>query len=303
MSKKGISRRDFIKAVAATAGALAAGCNKDYTFEEFFQKNFKYMSPGEVRKTLAYFEKKYSRQYGRDVTVKATPPMEGVVYGYALDLSRCIGCRRCVHACVKENNLSRDTEIQYIRVLRFKKGETRLTEGEHYFTPDLVPEPGYYYMPIQCQQCEKPPCVKVCPVQATWQEPDGLVVVDYNWCIGCRACMSACPYRARKFNWKEPVVPEDELNTNTHYLGNRPRMSGCVEKCHFCIQRAREGRYPACVEACPAGVRKFGNILDPRDEIRYILENFRIYRLKEELRTEPRFFYFFSIGWGEDESA
>lgn len=295
---KGISRRDFIRKAAAGAGGLAiGGCTKGYTWEEFFQKNFKEMSPEEVKRTIRYYEEKYARKYGVPFTVKATPAMEGVVFAYALDLSRCIGCRRCVYGCVKENNLSRHTEIQYIRVLRFRKGEINLEHSEHYFEPEKVPEEGYYYMPVQCQQCGSPPCVKVCPTQATWQEPDGIVVVDYNWCIGCRACMAACPYRARKFNWKEPEVPRGELNTETHYLGNRPRMAGCVEKCTFCIQRARQGRYPACVEACPVGVRKFGNLLDPKSEIRYILDNFRVYRLKEELNTDPRFFYFFSIGW------
>jgi molybdopterin-containing oxidoreductase family iron-sulfur binding subunit len=104
--------------------------------------------------------------------------------------------------------------------------------------------------------------VKACPVRATWTESDGIVVVDYNWCIGCRYCMAACPYEGRNFNWGDPVLPPEELNPETHYLGNRPRMRGVVEKCTFCIQRVREGRYPACVEICPVGARKFGNLLD-----------------------------------------
>jgi molybdopterin-containing oxidoreductase family iron-sulfur binding subunit len=110
--------------------------------------------------------------------------------------------------------------------------------------------------------------------------------------------MAAYPYRARKFNWKEPEIPVDVIKTNVHYLGNRPRMKGVVEKCTFCVQRTREGRYPACVEICPVGARKFGNLLDPESEIRYVLKNFRTFRLKEELNTEPKFFYFFSLGWG-----
>lgn len=292
------SRRSFIKAAAAALGAMSLeACTKHYTFEEFFQKHYQEMTPEEVQRTLKYHADKYEKLYGMPFEVKATPPMPGVTFGYALDLSRCIGCRRCVYACVKENNTSRDTEIQYIRVLRFKKGQINLEKSEHYYDPETVPEPGYYYMPVQCQQCEHPPCVKVCPVKATWQEPDGVIVVDYNWCIGCRACMSACPYRARKFNWREPSIPQADLNPKTHYLGNRPRMTGVVEKCHFCLQRSREGRYTACVEACPVGARKFGNMLDPDGEIRYVLDNFRVYRLKEELGTEPRFFYFFSLGW------
>lgn len=254
------------------------------------------MTPEEVRAVLKKYEEKYSVEYGTSVSVTATPPKKNVLFGYGLDLSRCIGCRRCVYACVKENNTSRDTQIQWIRDIRLKKGVLDLEQSEHYYNPEEVPEEGYYYIPVQCQQCENPPCVKVCPVKATWKEPDGIVVVDYDWCIGCRTCMAACPYRARKFNWKKPVIPKEEFNPKTHYLGNRPRMRGVVEKCTFCIQRTREGRYPACVEVCPVGARKFGNLLDPESEIRYVIEHFRVFRLKEELNTEPKFYYFFSLG-------
>jgi molybdopterin-containing oxidoreductase family iron-sulfur binding subunit len=199
---------------------------------------------------------------------------------------------------VDENNSSRNVQIQWIRVLRMKKGELNFEKSEHYYSPDKVPEDDYFYVPVSCQQCENTPCIKVYPVKATWKEPDGVVVIDYNWCIGCRFCMAAYPYRARKFNWKEPEIPVDVIKTNVHYLGNRPRMKGVVEKCTFCVQRTREGRYPACVEICPVGARKFGNLLDPESEIRYVLKNFRTFRLKEELNTEPKFFYFFSLGWG-----
>ena len=155
-----------------------------------------------------------------------------------------------------------------------------------------VPAEGAFYLGTQCFQCANPPCVEVCPVGATWQEPDGITVVDYDWCIGCRYCMAACPYWARRFNWAEPAVPAREVNPNQHYLGNRARKSGVVEKCTFCIQRTREGRLPACAEACPTGARVFGNLLDPDSEIRWVLENKQVFRLKEDLHTEPRFWYF-----------
>ena len=144
--------------------------------------------------------------------------------------------------------------------------------------------------PRKCIGCGS--CVKACPVKATWQEPDGVVVVDYDWCIGCRYCMTACPYWARHFNWTEPKIPAAEINPNTHYLGNRPRPKGVVEKCHFCLQRTRAGRQPACQEACPTGARVFGNLLDPQSEIRYVLANKTVFRLKEELETEPKFWYY-----------
>lgn len=295
--REDLSRRDFLKVSAAGLGAAAlSGCSKGIPGAEAFGRRLSEMSPEEVKATLRRLEEKYSKDYGLPVSVKASPPNENTVFGYGLDLSRCIGCRRCVHACVAENNPSRDTEIQWIRVLRMNEGEFDLEKADQYYSPEQVPEEGHFYLPVQCQQCENPPCVKVCPVKATWKEADGIIVVDYDWCIGCRTCMAACPYRARKFNWRKPSIPKEEMNPDTHYLGNRPRMRGVVEKCTFCIQRTREGRYPACVEVCPVGARKFGNLLDPKSEIRYVLENFRVFRLKEELHTEPKFYYFFSTG-------
>ncbi len=295
--RKNLSRRSFLKISAAGLCASAlAGCSKWVPDSEFFGKKFTEMSPQEVQETLRRLEEKYTKKFGLPFSVTAEPPRENTVFGYGLDLSRCIGCRRCVHACVRENNPSRNTEIQWIRVLKMNKGGFDLEQADQYYSPEQVPEEGHFYLPVQCQQCENPPCVKVCPVQATWKDADGIVVIDYDWCIGCRTCMAACPYRARKFNWKEPAIPKEELNPRTHYLGNRPRMRGVVEKCTFCIQRTREGRYPACVEVCPVGARKFGNLLDPKSEIRYILDNFRVFRLKEELHTEPKFYYFFSLG-------
>jgi len=216
------------------------------------------------------------------------------VFGYALDLSRCIGCRRCVHACVAENNQSRDPEVQWIRVLQMDKEKgIDFAHADPYYEPEKVPEEGHFYVPVACQHCRNPPCVKTCPTGATFTDPDGIVVIDYDWCIGCRCCMAACPYGARRFNWREPSIPAEKLNPSTHYLGNRPRPQGVVEKCTFCIQRVRDGRYPACVEVCPVGARKFGNLLDPESEIRYIIENKRVLVLKQELNTQPKFFYFY----------
>jgi molybdopterin-containing oxidoreductase family iron-sulfur binding subunit len=148
-------------------------------------------------------------------------------------------------------------------------------------------------MPVQCHQCRESPCTKVCPVQATWQEPDGVVTVDYNWCIGCRYCMAACPYDARRFNFHKPKITPEAINKNQSYLSNRIRPKGVVEKCTFCLHRTREGKYPACLEVCPTGARVFGNILDPESEINYILKNKRVYILKEDVGTQPRFYYFF----------
>jgi molybdopterin-containing oxidoreductase family iron-sulfur binding subunit len=199
-----------------------------------------------------------------------------------------------VYACVEENNQSRDPQVHWIRVLEMDKDEgVNFEHTNAYYQPETVPREGHFYVPVACQQCENPACVKTCPTGATWKEPDGIVVIDYDWCIGCRCCMAACPYGARHFNWGTPSIPRNEMNPNLHVLGNRPRPKGVVEKCTFCIQRVRNGRYPACVEACPVGARKFGNLLDPESEIRYIIENKRVLILKEELNTVPQFFYFY----------
>jgi molybdopterin-containing oxidoreductase family iron-sulfur binding subunit len=249
-----------------------------------------------MAKVLKRIENEVEKQYGIRPQVRDLRPMDGVEFVYALNLTRCIGCRKCVHACVQENNQSRNPEIQYIRVLRMPHGSFDLDQSEHNYAPATVPEKGYFYMPVQCQQCRNPPCVKVCPVHATWQETDGITVIDYNWCIGCRYCEAACPYWARHFNFTKPSIPKERLNPEMSYLGNQPRHQGVMEKCHFCIQRTRAGRYPACLEVCPAGARKFGNILDPNSEVSYILRTKRVFiQLKEELGTSPRFFYYFDV--------
>jgi len=257
-----------------------------------FQKHYQKMGPDEVKQAVARIERRAKRQTGTDITVGTEPAQDGVVFGYALNISKCKGTRKCVEACVAENNTGRDSSLQYIRVLELNHGDMNLNRADHYYEAESVPQPGKFYLPVQCMQCDNPPCVKACPVEATWQERDGITVVDYDWCIGCRYCMTACPYWARHFNWNEPAVPAEALNPDTHYLGNRPRPRGVVEKCTFCIQRSRKGRQPACVEACPTGARIFGNLLDPDSDIRYVLENKTVFRLKEDLGTEPKFWYF-----------
>jgi molybdopterin-containing oxidoreductase family iron-sulfur binding subunit len=285
------TRRTFLAGAASLFGMMAAS---SCSWQEVFQKNFREMTKEEKESVVERLRAQYKEKYGKDFVVGVEGPIEGTLFGYALDIQRCIGCRRCVYACVEENNLSRNPQIQYIRVLRFRDGSMDLEESDLYYNPEEVPEQGYYYIPVQCQHCAKAPCTKVCPVRATWTEPDGIVVVDYNWCIGCRYCMAACPYMGRWFDWGDPFVPKEEVNPETHYLGNRPRMRNVVEKCTFCIQRVRKGKYPQCVEICPVGARKFGNLLDPNSEISIIIKTKRVFRLKEDLNTQPKFFYFFA---------
>ncbi|MBK6472724.1 MAG: 4Fe-4S dicluster domain-containing protein [Betaproteobacteria bacterium] len=292
----GVAQAGAVGAVAATgAGAAQAawgGSTLQDALGSLFQDQYQRMSKDEIQSALQRIERKAKRKYGVDIQVGNAPPLPDTVFGYALNISKCKGYRDCVDACVKENNQGRDSQMQYIRVLQMEKGTMDLEKSEHYYPAADVPVPGKFYLPVQCMQCDNPPCVKACPVEATWKEPDGIVVIDYDWCIGCRYCMTACPYWARHFNWTEPQLPAAEINPVTHYLGNRPRPKGVVEKCHFCTQRTRAGRQPACQEACPTGARVFGNLLDPKSEIRYVLENKTVFRLKEDLGTEPKFWYY-----------
>jgi molybdopterin-containing oxidoreductase family iron-sulfur binding subunit len=260
-------------------------------WREYIKGNYRFMTDAERADTIARLEQLALLQKGNRVTIQSSAAQPGVMFGYAFNISKCKGFRNCIEACVNENNLDRAANTQYIRIFEMENGVVDLDEADATFQHE-VPAEGHFYMGTQCFQCADPPCVKVCPVGATWQEPDGITVIDYDWCIGCRYCMAACPYWARRFNWKAPVVPAAELNPNQHYLGNRARKAGVVEKCTFCIHRSRQGRLPACVEACPTGARVFGNLLDPDSEIRWVLEHKKVFRLKEDLKTEPRFWYF-----------
>jgi len=303
--QKTTSRRTFLKGMsvgAAAAGvALTTGCvpgadaaasgELKLRWQEFFKKNYRLMTQEEKDQTVARLERLAALKDGLELQIGSEPPIPQVLYGYAFNITRCEGFMECVAACVKENNLDRKTNTQYIRIFEMEPGQLDPGSGDGQYYHE-VPVDNKFYMGTQCFHCENAPCTKACPTRATWQEPDGIVVVDYDWCIGCRYCQAACPYFGRRFNWGESQVPREELTVKQHYLGNRKRPRGKMEKCTFCIQRTRKGRLPACVEACPTGSRVFGNLLDPDSEIRYVLKHKKVFRMKEELGTEPKFWYF-----------
>jgi len=298
------TRRGFLRTSVAALGGMAAIAaalsplkdlkdEDEYSISKFLQKHYKEMTPKDMEAALERIRREVEKRYKVRPELRDVRAKSGVEFVYALNLSRCIGCRKCVHACVNENNQSRAPEIQYIRVIEMPRGTLDLEQGDHHYERATVPDQNHFYMPVQCHQCANPPCVKVCPVEATWQEPDGITVIDYDWCIGCRYCEAACPYWARRFNFTTPKIPEERLNPDMAYLSNRPRPKGVVEKCHFCLHRTREGKLPACLEVCPTGARKFGNVLDPESEVSQILRTKRVFVLKEEVGTLPRFFYYF----------
>ncbi|BCO08616.1 hypothetical protein GF1_09920 [Desulfolithobacter dissulfuricans] len=297
------SRRDFMKnmsiaAAAGSAGLVVGGCSGSKAteemglkWEEYFKKHYRLMTQEEKDETVARLERLAKLQRGIDIQMSNQEPRENVLYGYAFNISRCKGYMDCVEACVRENNLDRRTKTQYIRIFEMDPGKLDPSSGDGKYFHE-VPVDNKFYMGVQCFHCENAPCIKACPTKATWREPDGIVVVDYDWCIGCRYCLAACPYWGRRFNWGDPVVPKDEINRKQHYLGNRMRMKGVMEKCTFCVQRTRQGKLPACADACPTGSRVFGNLLDPNSEIRFVLQNKKVFRFKEDLGTDPKFWYF-----------
>lgn len=200
-----------------------------------------------------------------------------------IDQSRCIGCQHCVFACHANNDV--DPQQDWAPVLE---------DGEVGGKPVFLPRP--------CMHCEKAPCVEVCPVGASYYRSDGVVMMDYDKCIGCRYCQVACPYQARVFNWStfegdNPYVPE----WGEPDVERRPR--GVPEKCSFCYQRIDRGlelglvpgtdpaATPACVVACPTGARVFGDLNDPNSKVSQILRDNPSYRLRENLGTGPRVYY------------
>lgn len=215
-----------------------------------------------------------------------------------VDLDSCTGCQACVVACHAENNVPVVGEKQaaYGRWMHWIIIQ-RYWEGEY-------PNVKARFMPVMCQQCTEAPCEPVCPVFATYHNAEGLNAQIYNRCIGTRFCGSACPYKARVYNWYEPEFPEpltEQLNPDVTV-----RTRGIMEKCTFCIQRIRrteidsqaEGRIPAdgeiqpaCVQTCPTNALVFGNLEDPDSRASQLARSHRSFRLLPELGTDPGVIY------------
>jgi molybdopterin-containing oxidoreductase family iron-sulfur binding subunit len=215
-----------------------------------------------------------------------------------IDLDRCTACQACVVACQAENNIPAPQVSEALRGRSFAWMElSPFIEGEY-------PRVKMRLLPRPCMHCDHPPCVKVCPVGATYKSEEGIVGQIYRRCIGCRYCTTACPYTVRYFNWYTPDWPkpmEKGLNPDVSV-----RMKGVVEKCTFCHHRLmlardqaryegrqlRPGEYtPACAEVCPAKAISFGDLDDPASEVSQLATSRRAFRLLEDLGTEPKVIY------------
>lgn len=218
-------------------------------------------------------------------------------YGMLVDTRKCPpGCTKCSDVCHSTHNVPdiRDengkpdlkNEIKWIWNEPYHNAFTSKTGS--FLSKDLESRE----VTVLCNHCESPSCVRVCPTKATFQRPDGIVLMDFHRCIGCRFCMAACPYGSRSFNWMDP------RRDDTTLLGGRKinpefptRERGVVEKCNFCAERLAKNLKPACVENCPEGALIFGNLNDPESEIRKALESNNTIQRKPELGTGPSVFY------------
>ena len=194
--------------------------------------------------------------------------------GMAIDLRRCAGCGACVVACQMQNNQRPGVSWNNLDV---------------YEWGTQAGESGRAYVPNACVQCEKPACVDACPTGASVRRDDGITVIDYEKCIGCRMCMAACPYNARVFNWNEPVRDPD-FNYGDKDVPVRGK--GVVEKCTLCKERTDRGDEPMCVRCCLSKARTFGDLDDPDSEISRVVRERKAGVLLEEQGTRPQVRYF-----------
>lgn len=199
-----------------------------------------------------------------------------------LDLSKCKNAQKCMAACQASHHLR--PEQSHIKTLKMQESKN---------TPP-------YYMPKQCQHCDNPPCVAVCPVDATYKRPDGIVLIDNERCIGCRFCIAACPYSARSLNWTKPLHDDEDKDLTYNVELNVPQRKGTITKCLFSADCIREGKLPYCASACPNGVFYFGDENEDavtngttKETVRFrkLLEDNGGYQLMPELGTKPRIYY------------
>ena len=231
-------------------------------------------------------------------------------WSMVIDLDKCVACQGCSIACRFENNTAPATPEQAAigRSMFWNEVFPLLDETNDYAQPRYIPRP--------CMHCENPPCIKVCPVGATYQDEEGIVHQNYARCIGCRLCTVGCPYTVRYFNWTQaewetPLAEHlnpDRVESSGLLEGPAPRPRGVVEKCTYCFHRIDEakkriekgedikigspdGVVPACVEACPTEARFFGDLDDPKSQVSELLATRSSFKLREEMSTDPKTIY------------
>lgn len=287
-----LSRRTFLKilaagAAAATAPLAGSGVLRWLPFSRSRREVPALAATGEGAGTLVRLADVPARNGEATLAYAATSASPVVAATAAprwvmvIDLARCDGCRECTRACSAMHFVPPGQE--WIRVYELQDHEAGAS----------------YWFPRPCMQCDNPPCVKVCPVSATWKREDGIVIQDATRCIGCRFCLAACPYQARSFNWTEPPHTAEELAQPYSTDWAFPHKRGVSEKCIFCPGLVNQGKLPACVTACPMGAIYFGDQTEDAvtnsqgETVRFsqLIEENAGYRFQEELGTEPRVYY------------
>lgn len=277
------SRRAFL--TGGFLSALASSCTEN----PFSENNSQVIPSGEMVKLLSVdgeiieIDKAFIKPVP-DLPIPSNAServgIKGKKFVMVIDLARCKNLKKCQSACNHMHHLPDNQN--WVKVFSMQ-------ESDH-----TAP----YWQPSTCMHCDEPPCVKVCPVDATFKREDGIVLIDSDRCIGCRFCMAACPYSTRVFNWNDPDLPDEVANHPYSCESSVPQKKGTVGKCDFCPDMYRKGELPHCVTACPNGVFFYGDLNE--DSVSNGAETFKFselikdkagYRLMEDLGTKPSVYY------------
>jgi len=306
MNQPGNSRRAFL--ASAMMAGVAIGCSsKKDPFTESGKTEAR--ASGELVKLLSVdgeiieVDKAFLKpvpEVSPVSNIESRKGIDGKKFVMVIDLSRCKNLKKCQSAC---NHMHHVHDAQnWIKIYPMQDAEASAP----------------YWQPTTCMHCDVPPCVKVCPVDATFKRQDGIVLIDSDRCVGCRFCMAACPYSTRVFNWEDPHLPEEISHQHYSPETSVPQKKGTVGKCDFCPDMVRAGELPHCVSACPNGVFFFGDMHE--DSVTNGAETFRFsylirdkagYRLMEDLGTKPSVYYLppvnrnfkFEIGLENEDST
>jgi len=281
------SRRDFLKKAGISGAAVVSGAAAvfaGYRHEKAKNKE-KYVKVLTTDNRLLEVPADQLDGYKpgvKELQKRGREGIKGKKWIWVIDLSKCRNARKCIEAC---------QDAHHLRPYEYHINTLIMQESVN--TPA-------YFMPKPCQHCDNPPCVSVCPVDATFKRQDGPVLIDNERCIGCRFCMAACPYSARMFHWEDPRDAESDKGKEYNVELNIPQKKGTISKCLMSCDRLRENKLPYCVSACPNGVYYFGDenedavtngTTKETVKLSELLEKNGGYRLMPELGTEPRIYY------------
>lgn len=198
-------------------------------------------------------------------------------FGMLIDLRKCVGCSSCTIACRGQNGTP--AGINFNKMKKYEIGEYPTARLKH--------------IPMPCMHCDNAPCIKVCPAGASEKHENGIVTVDYDKCLGCRACVIACPYESRQFIWEVNSYYENQNATPYEKVKQKNFQKGTVAKCVLCIDRVEQDLPPACVHTCLSGARIYGDLDDPESEIAKQIARHGAAPLRPELATRPSVYYIF----------